>query len=59
MDSKVQLADIEDANTCPGCNNNIGIAYSTRELPARGGIDSESWDSETQSSLQAYGHEEF
>lgn len=61
MDSKVQLADIEDVNTCLGCNNdtNIGIAYSTRELPVREGIDFESWDRETQSSLQGYGPEEF
>ena len=55
-DSKLELAGIEDANTCPHCNldTNIGTAHSTRESPAPEGIDSESCDRETQSSQQGY-----
>ena len=54
--SKLELADIEDTNTCPECNpdTDIGIAHSTRESQARGGIDSESCDREAQSSHREY-----
>jgi hypothetical protein len=59
--SKLELADIEGANTCPQCNpdTDIGTAHSTRESQARGGIDSESCDRETQPSHQGYDAEEF
>ena len=59
--SKLELADIEDANTLPRFNPDtyIDTAHSTRESPARGGIDSESFDRDTQSSQQGYDAEEF
>ena len=59
--SKLELEDIEDANTCPQYNPDIyfDTAHSTRESQARGGIDSESCDRETQSSQQGYDAEEF
>jgi hypothetical protein len=59
--SKGELADIEDANTCPQCNPDtyIGTAHSTRESQVRGGIDSESCDPGTQPSQQSYNAEEF
>jgi hypothetical protein len=59
--SNLELADIEDTNTCPECNpdTDIGTAHSTRESQARGGIDSESCDREAQSSQQGYDAEEF
>jgi hypothetical protein len=58
---KPELADVEDANTCPQCNPDIyiGTAHSTRESPARGGIDSESFDRETHHSHQGYDTEEY
>ena len=59
--SKSELADIEDTNTCPQCNPDIhiGTAHSTRESPVRGGIDSESFDRGSQTSQQGYGAEDF
>jgi len=59
--SNLELADIEDATTCPQYNPDtyIGTAHSTRESQARGGIDSESCDRETQPSQQGYDTEEF
>jgi hypothetical protein len=59
--SKLELADIEGANTCPQCNSDtdIGTAHSTRESQARGGIDSESCDREAQSPQHGYDAEEF
>ena len=59
--SKPELADIENANTCPQPNPDtyIGTAHSTRESQAHGGIDSESCDRETQPSQQGYDPEEF
>ena len=58
---KWELADIEDANTCPQCNPDtyIGTPHSNRESPVRVGIDSESCDRETQPSQQGYDAEEF
>jgi hypothetical protein len=59
--SKLELKDIEDANTCPQCNPDIyiGTPHSTRESQVRGGIDSESCDRETKPSQQGYDAEEF
>lgn len=59
--SKLELADVEDANTCPQCNPDtyIGTAHSTRESPTRGGIDAGSFDRETQPPQQGYDAEEF
>jgi hypothetical protein len=60
-DFKVKLAGIEDANTSPHRNLDtcIDTAHSTRESPARKGIDSESYDPEIQSTQQSYETEEF
>jgi hypothetical protein len=59
--SKRERADIEEANRCPRCDpdTDIGTAHSTRESQARGGIDSESCNRETESSQQGYDAEEF
>jgi hypothetical protein len=59
--SKLELTDIEDTNTCPQCNPDIyiGTADSTRESHVRGGIDSEPCDRGTQPSQQCYDAEEF
>lgn len=60
-DSTVEPAAIEDANTCPHSSQDTytGAAHSTRESPAREGIDSEPSDRETQPSQQGYDAEEF
>jgi hypothetical protein len=60
-DSKVGLAGIEDANTCPHCSPDTYIcnAHSSRESPAPEGIESESCDCETEASQQGYDAEEF
>jgi hypothetical protein len=61
MNSKLELAHIEDAKTRRRCNpdTDIGTVHSTRESQARVGIDSESCDRETQPSQQDYDAEEF
>jgi hypothetical protein len=60
-DSTVELAGIEDANTCPQCNPDTSIctSHSARESLARGGIDAQSGDRETQVSEQGYDAEGF
>lgn len=60
-DSKVQLAGIEDANTCPHCNPDtyIGTVRSTHELPMRGGDRAEAADGESQAYQWGYDAEEF
>jgi hypothetical protein len=59
--SKPESADVEYANTRPQFNPDtyIDTAHSTRESPTRGGIDSESFDRDTQPSQQGYDAEEF
>jgi hypothetical protein len=59
--SKPELADIEDANNGPQYNpdTHIGNAHSTRESPVHGGIDSESFDRDTQTSQHGFDVEEF
>jgi hypothetical protein len=59
--SKPESAVIEDANVRPQCNPDtyVDTAYSTRESPEGGGIDSESFDRDTQPSQQGYDAEEF
>ena len=58
---KLELAEIEDTNTCPQCNPDtyVDTTHSPRESPARGGFDSESFDRETHPFQQDYNAEEF